>query len=77
MRAVSTPNRRSQTAIDYAGEGRRLAGAQTTHEERLGIEQVSVTVVGGALQLEQSVAPAGPARVSARSAAATIPSPFK
>jgi len=50
-------------ATDSASEGRQLAGAQTTDEERAGIEQLTVSVVGRALQLEQAVAPVGEARV--------------
>lgn len=41
----------------------RLAGAQTTHGERMGIEEISITWTEGALQLEQTVAPAGEVRI--------------
>jgi hypothetical protein len=50
-------------AFDEPREGRQLAGAKTSEEERAGIEQILVDLIDGAVQLQNEAAPAGDTRV--------------
>jgi hypothetical protein len=49
--------------VDEPREGRQLAGAKTSEEERAGTEQLLVYILDGTIQLEHEAAPAGDVRL--------------